>query len=186
VVVARTLHVREPTRTTTDSRKSHISRAASVNSIDSARRAHAYDRQERRVGRNVRETPRCGRDPQRAQRPVQRWERVRRVLESVSTALPLLLASATRTARPAAHPSSRAAICACSCAPTTPGGVRRSPSSSSSHRVRASSETAETASSSPRKRRARLTTAHHIGTVFESASGRRLPARVESTRMILY
>jgi len=32
---------------------------------------------------------------------------------------------------------------------------------------------------------ARLTTAHQIGTVLERASGRRLPARVESTRMSL-
>ena len=37
----------------------------------------------------------------------------------------------------------------------------------------------------PRRGIARLMTAHQIGTVFESASGRRLPARVESTRMSL-
>lgn len=41
------------------------------------------------------------------------------------------------------------------------------------------------ASARPRRRAARLTTAHQIGTVFESASGRRLPARVESTRISL-
>jgi hypothetical protein len=37
----------------------------------------------------------------------------------------------------------------------------------------------------PRRGITRLMTAHQIGTVFESASGRRLPARVESTRMSL-
>jgi hypothetical protein len=37
----------------------------------------------------------------------------------------------------------------------------------------------------PRRGIARLMTAHQIGTVFERASGRRLPARVESTRMSL-
>ena len=137
----------------------------------------------------MRETPGRGCDPQRAQRPIQHWERVRRVLEKVSVTVfgALSLSSAaTRTARLAAHPSSRVAIWACSCAPTIPGGVCRSPSSS--HGVCASAESPAVSAPSEtalRKRRARLTTAHHIGTVLASASGRRLPARVESTRMIL-
>jgi hypothetical protein len=41
------------------------------------------------------------------------------------------------------------------------------------------------ASARLRRRVARFTTAHQIGTVLESASGRRFPARVESMRISL-
>ncbi len=69
----------------------------------------------------------------------------------------------------------RAAICACSCALTVPGGVY---SALSHPRCAPGSEAVRIAT-------ARLRTAHQMGTVLESASGMRLPARVESTRMNL-
>lgn len=77
-----------------------------------------------------------------------------------------------RTRRARAQPSMRAAICACSCALTVPGGVY----SALSHLGGAADLEAA------RMAMARLRTAHQMGTVLESASGMRLPARVESTR----
>ncbi len=68
MVISRPLHVREPPRTTLDPL------------IDGARRTHAYDRQKRCVQPDLRETRRRGRYPQRAQRPSQFREGIRRIL----------------------------------------------------------------------------------------------------------
>jgi hypothetical protein len=78
-----------------------------------------------------------------------------------------------RTTSALAHPSRRASICACSCALTTWGGVYSAMSQLSGMVL---GDTLAIA---------RLITAHHIGTVFENASGIRFPARVESTRTSL-
>jgi len=61
--------------------------------------------------------------------------------------------NARRTSKSRTNPASLSSICACSDAPTTRGGVWR---------VWASSRSGN---------RARLMTAHQIGTVFDSASG---------------
>ena len=68
MVISRPLHVREPPRTTLDPL------------IDGARRTHAYDRQKRGVQPDLRETRRRRRYPQRAQRPSQFREGIRRIL----------------------------------------------------------------------------------------------------------
>lgn len=76
------------------------------------------------------------------------------------------------TANASAHSSNRTIIWLRSCSLTAPGGQYNSVS----HPLVVS------AFSGCKRSIARLITAHHIGTVFESASGMRLPARVESTR----
>ena len=94
--------------------------------------------------------------------------------------------AAARTASAVAQPSSRAAIWACSCGLTAPGGVRRSTSTSTLRPGSAAEMSGDDGDGMPpRRRMARLMTAHQIGTVLESASGRRLPARVESTTISL-
>lgn len=71
----------------------------------------------------------------------------------------------------ATQSSSRASICECSCLLTAAGDVY----SAVSHCPRFSWRSCT----------ARFTTAHHIGTVLDSASGSRLPERVESTKIRL-
>jgi hypothetical protein len=180
MVVSRPLHIRESPH------------AALRPRLYSARRAHAYNRQERSVQRDVREARRCRRNPQRAQRSGQFRQGIRRVLCACVRAprggrgggrvRAWVGGAAARTASVVAQPSSRAAIWACSCGLTAPGGVRRSRS-----RSRSGSGSAAMLDDDGRLRRraARLMTAHQIGTVLESASGRRLPARVESTTISL-
>ena len=69
MIVSRPLHIRESPHTALRPR------------VHSARRAHAYDRQERRcIRRDVRKARRRGRNPQRAQRPGQLRQCIRRVL----------------------------------------------------------------------------------------------------------
>ena len=77
-----------------------------------------------------------------------------------------------RTARLRAQPSILEAICECSCALTVAGGVYRAASHGMSCRGKRSAI-------------ARLTTAHHMGTVLLRASGIFFPERVESTSIIL-
>lgn len=178
MVISRTLHIRESLH------------AALRPSINSAGCAHAYNGQERNVRRDAREARRSGRNPQRTQRPSQFRECVRRVLcvhweGSIGTEK---CGRTPLTARAAAQVSSFAAIWACSCGLTAPGGVCRSRSVSPSDDDDdddGGSGTLLSTKQPPRSGMARLMTAHQIGTVFESASGRRLPARVESTRISL-
>lgn len=75
------------------------------------------------------------------------------------------------TKRASAQASIRSSIWWCSWLLTAPGGVYKAVSHSPSRGCRSAT--------------ARLTTAHQIGTVFDSASGIRLPDLVESTRIAL-